>query len=108
MMRSGRCRSVALSRSRSVTAGSARTLAPCLEADQIRCVDLELRGVLNDEHDAVSSGEMGGRRLSSVVFPVPVPPLIRMLSSLRDGGERSSPSECRGVSIPARDEFVGS
>ena len=83
-IRSGRCRSVARSRSAIVTGGQRRFLperrlrAPCLEAHQVRLRRSNL-GRLLDQHDRGRRREcVAASALSSVVFPVPVPPEIRM------------------------------
>ena len=54
-----------------------RLSAPRFEAQHVRLVEVDLGGLLDDD-DAIASGMWAASALSSVVFPVPVPPEIRM------------------------------
>ena len=89
-MRSGRCRSVARSRSAMVTAGSGASWpsGACARRasnrTQVRLVRGESRTSPRSGRCGRRSGMCAASALSSVVLPVPVPPEIRMFCCGRD------------------------
>src|SRR5688500_7960700 len=75
-----------------------RHLCPSrLEPNQVRFLNQDLRGLFN-EHDSIESGILAASPFSSVVFPVPVPPEMRMF--LRPSTARHSSSASSEVSVP--------
>ena len=86
-MRSGRCRSVARSRSAIVTGGSGASWpsGACARRassrSEVRLVQVNL-GRLLDHTMRSRSGMCAAKAFSSVVLPVPVPPEIRMFCSV--------------------------
>jgi hypothetical protein len=77
----------------------ARLLPARLKPDQVRRLHLQFRRVFDQDRRS-SGGSNAASALSTVVFPVPVPPLIKMLSraSIPCRTVSSSP----GVSVPIR------
>ena len=58
--------------------GQAILLAPRLKPDEVTFVDLDLGGVFDDDDPLIVGNIARPGYSASVVFPVPVPPLIRM------------------------------
>ena len=94
-IRSGRCR-VARNKSRMLTAGTP-TCSSRLEVTRLT-LPAAARCVLDHDQSVVRG--VGASAFSKVVLPVPVPPLIKMLS--RASMLRRSASSCAPVSVPMR------
>ena len=81
MIRSGRQRRADFKRS-SKEMLRLESIGLAFDGQDVRLLDAKLRRIL-DHHDALSSGIACARMFRSVVFPVPVPPLIRSVLPLR-------------------------